>query len=127
MPRCTVCGELSPGRFCGNCGSRLPEEEEPTINTRDMMYTDEQKPKVQVEIITNTTPSQIFDNDMLSAEERRVSKAVDNASNKANWNRPASEPRKNYKPEMTPEEEMNMLRARRRQVEEQMRREGKLK
>jgi len=66
------------------------------------------------------------DRDGLATEEKRLAKAIEQTS-KGTWEEPVEVPRPSYRAEMTGKEEMDMLRARRKELEEKMRREGKLK
>lgn len=70
---------------------------------------------------------QMFDSkDETTAEEERVSRAVDRSNNAA-WGKPNVYERKSYKPELSAQEEMDMLRRNRKLLEEKLRKEGKIK
>jgi hypothetical protein len=71
--------------------------------------------------------NQVFDQDNMTVEEQRIAKAMQTTA-KGSWDQPAVEVRKPHKVhQMTGQEEMDMLRARRRELEEKLKREGKLK
>jgi len=74
----------------------------------------------------SSSPSKDVEDDHILTEEERVARAVDRSNNAA-WGKPNMYERKNYKPTLTGEEEMEMLRKNRKLLEEKLRREGKLK
>lgn len=63
----------------------------------------------------------------LANEEKRVEKTVKTSTEGATWENPSPNVRRNYRAEMSPQEEMEFLRQKRKEKEEQLRREGKIR
>mmetsp|Transcript_21682 Transcript_21682/g.30333 ORF Transcript_21682/g.30333 Transcript_21682/m.30333 type:complete len:83 (-) Transcript_21682:184-432(-) len=77
---------------------------------------------------TTTQAPKLADPDEINAkDEKRVEQAVARSNQAATWEQPSVKERHNYTHQMTAEEEMDMLRKRRKELEEKLRREGKLK
>jgi len=62
----------------------------------------------------------------LGTEEKRLAKAIESTS-KGSWDQPVQHEVRNYRPDMTLEEEMALLRKKRKETEDKLIREGKLK